>query len=119
MWGTGQQAELSVKKGDPLSLQCETENTRDAKVTWYKDDEPLSAQWHFSKTVINIKEMSAEDFGVYKCKVENFLGVKSGKIKVINGKDVHKKVELPFKEQVSRPHYNKVLQLHKIISKQE
>lgn len=84
VWGTGQQAELSVKKGDPLSLQCETENTRDAKVTWYKDDEPLSAQWHFSKTVINIKEMSAEDFGVYKCKVENFLGVKSGKIKVIN-----------------------------------
>lgn len=82
---------------------------RDVKVMWYKDDELLFVQWYFLKIVINIKEMFVEDFGVYKCKVENFLGVKFGKIKVINGKDVYKKVEFLFKEQVSCLYYNKVL----------
>ena len=92
IWGTGGEAELSAKEGDSLSLKCETASTMDTKVTWYKDDEPLSVQLYPSKTTLDIKKMSVGDFGVYKCKVENPLGVKARKIKVINGENERKRV---------------------------
>lgn len=88
IWGTGGEAELSAKEGDSLSLKCETASTMDTKVTWYKDDEPLSVQLYPSKTILDIKKMSVDDFGVYKCKVENPLGVKARKIKVINAEEL-------------------------------
>lgn len=90
IWGTGGKAELSAKEGDSLSLKCETASIMDTKVTWYKDDKQL----YPSKTMLDIKKMSVDDFGVYKCKAENPLGLKARKIKVINGENELKRVPI-------------------------
>lgn len=89
VWGAGEEAEISLKIGEPLALQCETENKIDAFITWYKDEKPLRIRQYTSKSVINIKEMSEDHFGVYKCKVENSLGMMSRTIKVVNGEKVY------------------------------
>ena len=94
IWGTGGEAELSAKGGDSLLLKCETASTMDTKVTWYKDDKPLSVQLYPSKTILDIKKVSLDDFGVYKCKAENPLGVQARKIKVINGENERKRVPI-------------------------
>ncbi|XP_020616381.1 CXADR-like membrane protein [Orbicella faveolata] len=86
MWGTGTEGEMAIKKGERLSLQCETENTTFAHITWYKDDEPLPVQRSFSRNMISIPEITGNDFGVYECKAQNALGVTSMKMRVINAK---------------------------------
>ena len=78
-----------------MSLNCETRNTTVADVTWYKDDEPLPAQRYTSRNTISIKEMSADDYGVYECKAQNALGVTSRKITVVNGKEDINKTYFP------------------------
>ena len=89
VWGSGaEEGELSLKKGDALSLHCETGNTTVADVTWYKDNEPLPVQRYASRNTIKISAMSGDDFGVYKCQAVNSLGVKSRKIKVVNGEAI-------------------------------
>lgn len=89
VWGAGEEAEISVKIGEPLALHCQTENKIDAFITWYKDEKPIHIRQFTSKSVINIKEMSEDDFGVYKCKVENSLRILSRTIKVVNGEEVY------------------------------
>lgn len=86
VWGTGTEGELCIRKGDSLSLHCDTENTTVADITWYKDDEPLAGQQSSSRNMINIPEVTGDDFGVYECKAQNALGVTSMKMKVVNGK---------------------------------
>lgn len=76
---------MVVMKGQRLSLQCETENTTFADITWYKDDEPLPLQRSSPKDMINIPEITGDDFGVYECKAQNALGVTSMKMRVTNG----------------------------------
>ena len=76
---------MSIKKGERLSLHCETTNTTFADITWYKDDEPLPGQRSSSSHVINIPEITGDDFGVYECKAQNALGVTSMKMRVVNG----------------------------------
>ena len=76
---------MVVTKGERLSLQCETENTTVADITWYKDDEPLPVQRSSPRNMINIPETTGGDFGVYECKAKNALGVTSMKIRVTNG----------------------------------
>lgn len=76
---------MVVMKGQRLSLQCETENTTFADITWYKDDEPLPVQRSSPKNMINIPEITGDDFGVYECKAQNALGVTSMKMRVTNG----------------------------------
>lgn len=76
---------MVVMKGQRLSLQCETENTTFADITWYKDDEPLPVQRSSPKDMINIPEITGDDFGVYECKAQNALGVTSMKMRVTNG----------------------------------
>lgn len=89
VWGSGaEEGELSLKKGDPLSLHCDTGNTTVADITWYKDDEPLPVQQYASRNTIKITALSNDDFGVYKCRAVNSLGVKSRKIKVVNGEAI-------------------------------
>ena len=68
-----------------MSLHCETENTTVADITWYKDDEPLLGQRTSSRNMIDIPEITGDDFGVYECKAQNSLGVTSMKIRVVNG----------------------------------
>ena len=89
VWGAGGEAEISLKIGNSLALQCETENKIDAFITWYKDEKPLHVRQYTSKSVINIEEMSGDNFGVYKCKVENSLGILSKTINVVNGEEVY------------------------------
>lgn len=86
MWGSGTEGEMVVMKGQRLSLQCETENTTFADITWYKDDEPLPVQRSSPKNMINIPEITGDDFGVYECKAQNALGVTSMKMRVTNAK---------------------------------
>ena len=76
---------MAITKGERLSLQSETENTTIADITWYKDDEPLPVQRSSLKNMINIPEITGDDFGVYECKAQNTLGVTSMKMRVING----------------------------------
>lgn len=76
---------MVVMKGQRLSLQCETENTTFADITWYKDDEPLPVQRSSLKNMINIPEITGDDFGVYECKAQNALGVTSMEMRVTNG----------------------------------
>lgn len=76
---------MVVMKGQRLSLQCETVNTTFADITWYKDDEPLPVQRSSPKNMINIPEITGDDFGVYECKAQNALGVTSMKMRVTNG----------------------------------
>ena len=85
MWGSGTEGEMVIKKGERLSLQCETENTTIADIMWYKDDEPLPVQRSSPKNMIDIPEITGDDFGVYECKAQNALGVTSMKIRVTNG----------------------------------
>ena len=76
---------MVIKKGERLSLQCETENTTIADIMWHKDDEPLPVQRSSPKNMIDIPEITGDDFGVYECKAQNALGVTSMKIRVTNG----------------------------------
>ena len=76
---------MAITKGKRLSLQSETENTTIADITWYKDDEPLPVQRSSLKNMINIPEITGDDFGVYECKAQNTLGVTSMNMRVING----------------------------------
>ena len=76
---------MVITKGERLSLQCEVENTTVADITWYKDDELLPVQRSSPKNMINIPEITGDDFGVYECKAQNALGVTSMKISVTNG----------------------------------
>ena len=76
---------MVIKKGERLSLQCETENTTIADIMWYKDDEPLPVQRSSPINMIDIPEITGDDFGVYECKAQNALGVTSMKIRVTNG----------------------------------
>jgi len=85
MWGTGTEGEMAIRKGERLSLQCETENTTFADVTWYKDDGPLPVQRSSSRNMINIPEITGDDFGVYEYKAQNALGVTSMRMRVMNG----------------------------------
>ena len=85
MWATGTEGELAIKKGESLSLQCETENTTFADIAWYKDNEPLPVQQSASRNIIDIPEVTGDDFGVYECKAQNALGVTSMKMRVMNG----------------------------------
>ena len=85
MWGSGTEREMVIKKGERLSLQCETENTTIADIMWYKDDEPLPVQRSSPKNMIDIPEITGDDFGVYECKAQNALGLTSMKIRVTNG----------------------------------
>ena len=76
---------MLIKKGGRLALQCETENTTVADIMWYKDNEPLLVQRLSPKNMIDIPEITGDDFGVYECKAQNALGVTSMKIRVTNG----------------------------------
>lgn len=76
---------MVIKKGERLSLQCETENTTIADIIWYKDDEPLPVQRSSPINMIDIPEITGDDFGVYECKAQNALGLTSMKIRVTNG----------------------------------
>jgi len=84
MWGTGTDGEMAIKKGERLSLNCEKENKTFAEITWYKDDEPLPVQRSSPRNMIDIPEITGDDFGVYECKAQNALGVTSMKMRVIN-----------------------------------
>jgi len=84
MWGTGTDGEMAIKKGERLSLNCEKENTTFAEITWYKDDELLPVQRTSPRNMIDIPEITGDDFGVYECKAQNALGVTSMKMRVIN-----------------------------------
>lgn len=85
MWGTGTDGEIAIKKGERLSLNCETENTTFAEITWFKDDEPLPVKRSSPRNMFDIPEITGDDFGVYECKAQNALGVTSMKMRVING----------------------------------
>lgn len=76
---------MSIKKGDRLSLHCEAANTTFADITWYKDDEPLHDRRIISRNMINIPEVTGDDFGVYECKAQNALGTTSMKMRALNG----------------------------------
>ena len=74
MWGTGTDGEMAIKKGERLSLQCGTENTIFADIMWYKDDEPLPVQRSSSKNMINIPEVTGDDFGVLQMQNPECIG---------------------------------------------
>ena len=57
-----------------LSLQSETENTTIADITWYKDDEPLTVQRSSLKNMINIPEITGDDFGVLRMQSPECIG---------------------------------------------
>ncbi|XP_022805900.1 uncharacterized protein LOC111343028 [Stylophora pistillata] len=89
MWVTGTEGEISIKKGDHLSLHCETANTTFGDITWHKDGEPLHGQRSKSQNILNIPEVSGDDFGVYECKAQNALGSTSMKMRVSNADDLN------------------------------
>lgn len=84
MWGAGNEGQISIEKGDHLSLHCETANTTFADITWYKDGEPLYGHRSKSENIFNIPEVSGDNFGVYECEARNKLGTTSMKMRVSN-----------------------------------
>lgn len=85
MWGAGNEGQISIEKGDHLSLHCETANTTFGDITWYKDGEPLYGHRSKSENIFNIPEVSGDNFGVYECEARNNLGTTSMKMRVSNG----------------------------------
>ena len=69
--------DLHVGKGEKVVLPCKVTGIPQPVVTWYKDGldihSVLQSKFALKGNDIIIEDIVEDDFGVFKCKAENYL----------------------------------------------
>jgi hypothetical protein len=76
----GQDEPYVVKKGEDLKFDVTVKGKPFPKVTWFKNEKPLQSNSHFDisengrEFSLDIRNVSLDDRGVYKCEATSKLG---------------------------------------------